>query len=55
MDNVELMERKPKSATETSVLFSLHNIPLLEQGTTYDPPATAENLWISLKVYASVG
>ena len=33
----------------------MRNTPLLEQGTTYDPLATAENLWVNLKVYASGG
>jgi mannose-6-phosphate isomerase-like protein (cupin superfamily) len=33
----------------------MRNLPLLEQGTTYDPLATAENLWMSIKVYASGG
>jgi len=55
MGDVKLKERKPKTATETAVLFSLRNTPLLEQGTTYDSLATAENLWVSLKVYASGG
>ena len=55
MDNETPTKRKPKVATDNPVLFSLRNTPLLEQGTTYDPLATAENLWVSLKVYASGG
>ena len=55
MDDVTTIERKPKTAIENSVLFSLRNTPLLQQGTIYDPLATAENLWVSLKVYASGG
>ena len=55
MDDVTTIERKPNVATDNSVLFSLRNTPLLQQGTTYDPLATAENLWVNLKVYASGG
>ena len=33
----------------------MRNMPLLQQGTIYDPLATAENLWVNLKVYASGG
>jgi mannose-6-phosphate isomerase-like protein (cupin superfamily) len=36
-------------------IFSMRNLPLLEQGTTYDSLATAPNLWLSIKVYASGG
>lgn len=55
MDDVKVIERKPNVATDEAVLFSLRNTPLLEQGTIYDPLATAENLWVNLKVYASGG
>ena len=55
MDDARIFERKPNIATDKEVLFSLRNTPLLEQGTTYDPLATAENLWVNLKVYASGG
>jgi mannose-6-phosphate isomerase-like protein (cupin superfamily) len=55
MDDVRIFERKPNVATDKEVLFSLRNTPLLEQGTSYDPLATAENLWVNLKVYASGG
>lgn len=55
MDDAKVFERKPQIATDKEVLFSLRNTPLLEQGTTYDPLATAENLWVNLKVYASGG
>ena len=55
MDDARILERKPNVATDKEVLFSLRNTPLLEQGTTYDPLATAENLWVNLKVYASGG
>src|SRR5215212_5300228 len=55
MDDVTTIERKPKVATDNSVLVSIRQLPLLQQGTTYDPLATAENLWVSLKVYASGG
>lgn len=55
MDDARIIERKPNIATDKEVLFSLRNTPLLEQGTSYDPLATAENLWVNLKVYASGG
>ena len=55
MDDVTTIERKPNVAIDKSVLFSLRNTPLLQQGTIYDPLATAENLWVNLKVYASGG
>lgn len=42
-------------AVDDVVVFSMRNRPLLVQGTTYDPLATAENLWLSIKVYASGG
>ena len=48
-------DRQPNVAIDKAVLFSMRNLPLLEQGTTYDPLATAENLWMSIKVYASGG
>ena len=43
------------TAVDKAVVFSMRNLPLLEQGTTYDSLATAENLWTSVKVYASGG
>ena len=55
MDDVKIVERKPNVATDKAVLFSMRNLPLLEQGTSYDPLATAENLWVNIKVYASGG
>jgi mannose-6-phosphate isomerase-like protein (cupin superfamily) len=55
MDDVTVVERRPNVATDKAVLFSMRNLPLLEQGTTYDPLATAENLWVNIKVYASGG
>jgi mannose-6-phosphate isomerase-like protein (cupin superfamily) len=48
-------ERRPTVAIDKAVVFSMRNLPLLEQGTTYDSLATAENLWASIKVYASGG
>ncbi len=41
--------------TGEAYIFSMRNLPLLEQGTTYDSLATAPNLWLSIKVYASGG
>jgi len=55
MDDITTIERRPNVAIDEAVLFSMRNLPLLEQGTTYDPLATAENLWMSIKVYASGG
>lgn len=55
MDGTTIYERKPNIATDKEVIFSLRDTPLLEQGTIYDPLATAENLWVNLKVYASGG
>jgi mannose-6-phosphate isomerase-like protein (cupin superfamily) len=55
MDDSKIIERTPNVATDRAVLFSMRNLPLLEQGTSYDPLATAENLWVNIKVYASGG
>ena len=54
MDDVTTIDRQPNVAIDKAVLFSMRNLPLLEQGTTYDPLATAENFG-SDKVYASGG
>lgn len=35
--------------------FSMRGLPLLVQGASFDPVATADNLWLSVKVYASGG
>jgi mannose-6-phosphate isomerase-like protein (cupin superfamily) len=55
MDDAKIAVRRPVAARDDAVTFSMRNLPLLEQGTTYDPLATAENLWVSVKVYASGG
>ena len=55
MDDMKIIDRQPNVATDKAVLFSMRNRPLLEQGTTYDPLATAENLWVNIKCYASGG
>lgn len=55
MDDAKFFGRQPNVAIDNAVLFSMRNLPLLEQGTTYDPLATAENLWVNIKVYASGG
>src|SRR3954470_376777 len=55
MDDVTTIQRKPNVATDNAVVFSMRNTPLLQQGTIYDPLATAENLWVNIKVYASGG
>ena len=46
---------QPVVAIDEAVNFSMRNVPLLEQGTTYSSLATAENLWAAIKVYASGG
>ena len=35
--------------------FSMRGLPLLAQGTANHPMATVDNLWLSVKVYASGG
>jgi mannose-6-phosphate isomerase-like protein (cupin superfamily) len=55
MDDMKPFESKINVATDKAVTFSMRNLPLLEQGTSYDPLATAENLWVNIKVYASGG
>jgi mannose-6-phosphate isomerase-like protein (cupin superfamily) len=55
MHDVTTIDRRSHVAIDEAVLFSMRNLPLLEQGTTYDPLATAENLWVNIKVYASGG
>ena len=55
MDGDKLVERRPVAAIDHAAVFSMRNLPLLEQGTSYDPLATAENLWAAVKVYASGG
>ena len=41
MDDVTMIERKPSVAIDKAVVFSMRNTPLLQQGTIYDPLATA--------------
>lgn len=55
MDDGKIIARQINIATDGPALFSIRNLPLLEQGTSYDPLATAENLWVNIKVYASGG
>jgi mannose-6-phosphate isomerase-like protein (cupin superfamily) len=55
MHDVTVIDRQPNVAIDEAVVFSMRNTPLLQQGTIYDPLATAENLWVNLKVYASGG
>ena len=55
MENPQVLRTRPRRAVNEAVLFSMRQLPLLQQGTTYDPLATAENLWLSIKVYASGG
>ncbi len=53
MDGGKLVERCPIAAIDHAVAFSMRDLPLREQGTTYDLLAMAENLWLAVKVYAS--
>ena len=55
IDASKITARPLNVAVDEAKLFSMRNLPLLEQGTTYDPLATAENLWLNIKVYASGG
>lgn len=55
MDDSRIIARQPNVAVDNATVFSMRNLPLLEQGTSYDPLATAENLWVNVKVYASGG
>jgi len=49
-------DRRELTTAETeAVVFSMRDLPLLAQGTSYEPLATAENLWLAIKVYASGG
>lgn len=44
----------PEMATGATK-FSMRGLPLLTQGASFDPVSTADNLWLSVKVYASGG
>src|SRR3954453_17424842 len=55
MDDAQNAPRQAIGVVGKPYIFSMRNLPLLEQGTTYDSLATAPNLWLSIKVYASGG
>jgi mannose-6-phosphate isomerase-like protein (cupin superfamily) len=55
MDDTKPIVRKATIAVDEAVVFSMRNTPLLEQGTSYESLASAENLWAAIKVYASGG
>jgi mannose-6-phosphate isomerase-like protein (cupin superfamily) len=56
MDDLKsVWPRQPVAAVDEPLAFSMRNLPLLKQGTSYEPLATAENLWLAVKVYASGG
>ncbi len=58
MDTTLLSNIGPKSDPigETGAKkFSMRGLPMLSQGTSFDALATAENLWLSVKAYASGG
>ena len=43
------------SIAKDAVKFSMRGLPLLSDGASFDPVATADNLWLSVKVYSSGG
>lgn len=55
MDDANVAPQQAVGVVDQPYVFSMRNMPLLEQGTTYDSLATAPNLWLSIKVYASGG
>lgn len=58
MDTTSLTDIGPKSdqiGESGAKKFSMRGLPMLSQGTTFDALATAENLWLSVKAYASGG
>jgi mannose-6-phosphate isomerase-like protein (cupin superfamily) len=58
MDTVDFPGVGPKTeelGTSGAKKFSMRGLPQLSQGTTFDALATAENLWLSVKVYSSGG
>jgi mannose-6-phosphate isomerase-like protein (cupin superfamily) len=55
MPSAEPAAKQAVGVLNEPYIFSMRNLPLLEQGTTYDSLATAPNLWLSIKVYASGG
>jgi mannose-6-phosphate isomerase-like protein (cupin superfamily) len=44
-----------KIADTGAAKFSMRGMPLLSQGASFDAVATAENLWLAIKVYSSGG
>ena len=57
MDDAKPIKKKweIQVATDKPVMFSMRGLPLLSSGASFDPLATAENLWLSVKVYSSGG
>jgi len=37
MDDAKIVVRQPNVAIDSAVVFSMRDLPLLEQGTSYDP------------------
>ena len=52
--NPEIAEGMPTMCTDATK-FSMRGFPLLSQGASFDALATADNLWLSLKIYSSGG
>ncbi len=58
MDTVDQPSVRPKTdelGQSGAKKYSMRGMPQLSQGTTNDPLATADSLWLSAKVYASGG
>jgi mannose-6-phosphate isomerase-like protein (cupin superfamily) len=58
MDTVDQPSVRPKTeelGQSGAKKYSMRGMPQLSQGTTNDPLATADNLWLQAKVYASGG
>lgn len=58
METLVLDQTAPKAepvGKTGATKFSMRGLPLLSQGASFDPVATAENLWLSVKVYSSGG
>jgi mannose-6-phosphate isomerase-like protein (cupin superfamily) len=58
MDDVVMAQVAPKAdaiGTSGATKYSMRGLPQLSQGASFDALATAENLWLSVKVYSSGG
>lgn len=55
MSDQALAEKTMPTMATGATKFSMRGLPLLTQGASFDPVSTADNLWLSVKVYASGG